>query len=58
VTAALVVAEAMRMVLGDRNYEVIDGTLRAIQHRQAIANEHVLDPFNPGSTPAGDPISY
>ena len=52
VTAALVVAELIRMVLGDRSYEVIDGTLRALQHRQAIVNEQVLDLFNPGGTAA------
>jgi hypothetical protein len=50
-TAAIVVAEVLRMLMGQHGYEVIDGNLRAIEHRQAILRGP-QSPFNPGSTRA------
>lgn len=51
-TAAIVVAELLRMVLGAHRYEVIDGSLRSLEHRQAVGSETEA-PFNPGWTRAG-----
>lgn len=51
-TAALVIAELVRMVLGVHSYEIIDGTLRSLLHRKALKNGEVADPFNPGYTKA------
>jgi hypothetical protein len=51
-TSALVVAELLRMCMGDRRYEVIDGSLRSLCHRQAVASEILTRPFNPGLTQA------
>jgi hypothetical protein len=51
-TSAIVVAELLRMCLGDRRYEVIDGTLRSLGHRQAVSSEGLSRPFNPGHTKA------
>ena len=48
VTATIVIAELLRMVMGEHRYEVIDGTLRSLKHRQAIRFEGQDDPFNPG----------
>ena len=50
-TAAVVVAELLRMALGEHRYEVVDGSLRALEHRQAVrvAAEAA---FNPGSARA------
>ncbi|MCZ7600606.1 MAG: hypothetical protein M5U09_26735 [Gammaproteobacteria bacterium] len=50
-TAAIVVAELLRMVLGEQRYEVIDATLRALEHRQAV-RVGAEAPFNPGWTEA------
>lgn len=51
-TAAIVVAELLRLVLGEHRYEVIDGSLRSLDHRRAIISEAQAEPFNPGSTTA------
>ena len=49
--SAVVVAELLRMVLGDRRYEAVDGTLRSLNEPYAIPK--VADePFNPGSVSA------
>ena len=48
-TAAMVVAELMRMGLGGRRYEVLDGSLRSLELRQAVMCIDAA-PFNPGST--------
>lgn len=50
--SSLVVAELLRLGLGDQRYELIDGTLRSLGRRQAIPTELLLEPFNPGTTPA------
>jgi hypothetical protein len=50
-TAAIVVSELLRMALGDHRYEVIDGSLRSLGHRQTVRSE-LGGPFNPGSTRA------
>jgi len=47
-TAAIVIAELLRMVMGEHRYEVIDGTLCSLRHRKAIRFEGQDDPFNPG----------
>ena len=49
-TSALIVAELLRMAMGERRYEVIDGTLRSLDDRQAFASEGLSAPFNPGVT--------
>jgi hypothetical protein len=49
-TAAMVIAELLRMVMGEHRYEVIDGTLRSLKYRQAIQYERSDEPFNPGIT--------
>ncbi len=51
VASTLVVAELLRMVLGEHRYEVVDGSLRSLEHRLAVRGEW-REPFNPGSTPA------
>lgn len=51
-TSALVVAELLRMCMGAQRYEVIDGSLRSLCHRQAITSEILAQPFNPGLTKA------
>jgi hypothetical protein len=50
-TAAIVVAELLRMGLGEHRYEAIDGSLRSLGRRQAVRSE-VGAPFNPGTTGA------
>jgi hypothetical protein len=50
-TAAVVIAELLRMVLGEHRYEVIDGSLRALDHRQAVL-VGTEAAFNPGSARA------
>jgi hypothetical protein len=50
-TAALVIAELVRMALGGHSYEIIDGNLRSLLHRKAIRSGR-NDPFNPGYTKA------
>lgn len=52
VTASLVVAELLRMVLGVHRYDVIDGTLRSLNGRTAVASPWPSDAFNPGLTAA------
>lgn len=49
--SALVVAELVRLAMGATRYAAIDGSLRSLDHRHALA---VTDdtPFNPGWTPA------
>ena len=51
VTAAVVVAELMRMALGGNRYEIVDGSLRSLEHRQAVLCADGA-PFNPGTTAA------
>lgn len=51
-TSTLVVAELLRMATGDQRYDVIDGSLRSLQHRQAITSGIPTVPFNPGLTEA------
>ena len=51
VVAALTIAEVLRLVVGGPRYAVIDGTLRNVAQRQAIAGGDDA-PFNPGSTEA------
>jgi hypothetical protein len=52
--AALVVAEALRLVAGGTQYGLIDGTLRTLARRTAISSDGVIDTvavaFNPGYT--------
>lgn len=48
--ATLVIAELLRMILGEQAYEVIDGSLRSLNHRQAIINTSLHPDFNPGYT--------
>lgn len=56
-TAAIVVAELLRMVLGEHCYEIIDGSLRSITLRQIVrSREDSL--FNPGSTQATESFCY
>ena len=50
-TAALVVAELMRMAIGGDQYEVVDGSLRSLELRQAVMYPDAA-PFNPGTTSA------
>lgn len=47
-TAALVVAELLRMALGERRYEVIDGSLRSPDSFDFIRSDWLSSPFNPG----------
>ena len=51
-TATIVIAELLRMVMGEHRYEIIDGTLRTLEYRQSIRYERADDPFNPGYTTA------
>ena len=51
VTAAVVVAELLRMGLGGHRYEVVDGSLRSLELRQAVVCGDGA-PFNPGTTTA------
>lgn len=48
--ATLVVAELLRMVLGEEQHELIDGTLRTPLRRQTIVATAAREPFNPGYT--------
>jgi hypothetical protein len=48
-TSAIVVAELLRMVLGDRQYEAMDGTLRSLDEPYAVPKGDADAPFNPGS---------
>jgi hypothetical protein len=51
-TSAVVIAELLRMCIGGHRYEVIDGSLRSLEHRLAIPSEILTLPFNPGLTKA------
>lgn len=51
-TAALVIAELERLVLGEHAYEIIDGTFRSLHHRKAMSNGGKTAPFNAGYTKA------
>ena len=51
VTAAVVVSELMRMTMGGTRYEVVDGSLRSLELRQAVIGAD-QSPFNPGMTSA------
>ena len=51
VTAAVVIAELMRMGLGEHRYEVVDGSLRSLELRQAVGCADGA-PFNPGTSSA------
>ena len=51
VTAAVVIAELIRMGLGGPRYEVVDGSLRSLELRQAVMCAEG-SPFNPGTTAA------
>jgi hypothetical protein len=51
VVSTLVVAETLRMCLGAQSYEVIDGSLRAVEHRTVVLCAESV-PFNPGRTKA------
>ena len=51
VTAAVVIAELIRMGLGGPRYEVVDGSLRSLDLRQAVMCAGGT-PFNPGTTAA------
>ena len=52
VTSALVVAELLRMTIGENSYEVIDGDLRLSNLCHGVINSKVNKPFNPGLTVA------
>lgn len=47
-TSAIVIAELLRMCVGAHRYEVIDGSLRALEYRLAVPSEVLAWPFNPG----------
>ena len=49
VTAAVVIAELIRLGLGGPRYEVVDGSLRSLELRQAVVCRNGA-PFNPGTT--------
>ena len=51
VTAAVVIAELIRMGLGGHRYEVVDGSLRSLELCQAVVCADAV-PFNPGTTAA------
>lgn len=51
VTAAVVIAELIRMGLGGPRYEVVDGSLRSLELCQAVTCADGA-PFNPGTTAA------
>src|SRR6266566_4313073 len=51
-TAAIAIAELLRLVVGAHQYEAIDGNLRALIHRQVVTSDRLADPFNPGYTQA------
>ena len=51
VTAAVVIAEFIRLGLGGPRYEVVDGSLRSFELRQAVMSADG-EPFNPGTTAA------
>lgn len=50
--SALAIAEVLRLLADGPRYEAIDGTLRNLDHRQAVVCDDTDAPFNPGSTEA------
>ncbi len=52
-TSSLVVAELIRMTMGEHGYEVIDGTLRSLENRDVFAAGQQASSFNAGFTTAG-----
>lgn len=52
-TSSLVVAELIRMTMGEHSYEVIDGTLRSLENRDVFAAGQQASSFNAGFTTAG-----
>ena len=52
-TSSLVVAELLRMTMGEQSYEVIDGTLRSLENRDVFAAGQQASSFNAGFTTAG-----
>lgn len=55
--SAIVIAELLRMCLGEQRYQVIDGSLRSLEHHLAILSDGSFPPFNPGLTNAKAPFS-
>jgi hypothetical protein len=55
-TAALAVAEILRLGLGEPTHAIVDMTLRAPERRRAIINDVGLVPFNPGLTLAASAL--
>jgi len=54
-TATLVIAELLRMAMGEKRYGVIDGTLRSPESYEYVVNEELsTGPFNPGITQPAD----
>lgn len=51
-TSSLVIAELLRITIGERGYEVIDGTLRSLENRKAFVAAKQSS-FNAGFTAAG-----
>jgi hypothetical protein len=49
---ALVVSEAIRLAMGGPQYSLIDGHLRTLAGRTAVAADERSNPFNPGLTVA------
>jgi hypothetical protein len=52
-TSSLVVAELIRITMGEHGYEVIDGTLRSLENRNVFAAGKQASSFNAGFTTAG-----
>ena len=51
-TSTLIVAELLRITMGERGYEVIDGTLRSLENRNVFVAQNQSS-FNAGFTTAG-----
>ena len=51
VTAAVVIAEFIRLAMGGPRYEIVDGSLRSLELRHAVMSGD-REPFNPGTTAA------
>ena len=47
----MVIAELIRLGLGGPRYEIVDGSLRSLELRQAVVCRDGA-PFNPGTTDA------
>ncbi|MCB0165006.1 MAG: thiamine biosynthesis protein ThiF [Anaerolineae bacterium] len=52
VTAAIVISDLLRMVIGEHRYEVIDGDLGSLAHREVVRSDQDWAPFNVGYTQA------